>query len=345
MSARLKNIVRRVMSKHLSRVGLAVAAAILAAGCSQVVETPAAMKPLSVEAMHLLGAKGMTIGAPIFIRIFKEESELEIWKARDDGHYYHFKTYPICTWSGDLGPKEIEGDRQAPEGFYRVTAKQMNPNSKYYLAFNLGFPNSFDQSLNRTGNSVMVHGNCRSAGCYAMTDALMEEIYGIAREAFNGGQESFYVHAFPFHMTEANMKRHKGDKWIRFWKRLKEGYDYFETTRQPPEIAVCNHNYLVNAKFTNELARVAADAPCPAFVRPKPEQFVEAYLPGTPAAERVVAIGPKMRNLATEQSQWAAANPPPYGLTKAHDRNMSVLGLDAMGGLAGLVPDGANRRD
>ncbi|MFO1172111.1 MAG: murein L,D-transpeptidase family protein [Hyphomicrobiaceae bacterium] len=312
------------MSKRLSRVGLAMALACLLAACSQVVEDTPATRPLSVEAMHLLGSKGMTPAAPIFIRIFKEESELEVWKARDDGHYYHFKTYPICTWSGDLGPKESEGDRQAPEGFYKITPAQLNPNSKYYLAFNLGFPNAYDQSLGRTGNSVMVHGNCRSAGCYAMTDALVEEIYALTRDALAGGEAFVPVHAYPFHMTDANMKRHKDNKWIRFWGRLKEGYDYFETTRQPPEVAVCNRSYLVNVKFNDETARVDADGPCPAFVRPEPVAFVETGLPGTPAAERVTAIGPKMRNLAAEQSQWAAANPPPYGLTKARTPTMSV---------------------
>jgi murein L,D-transpeptidase YafK len=319
------------MSKRLSRVGLALAAALLAAGCSQVVETPPAMKPLSVEAMHLLGSKGMTPGAPIFIRIFKEESELEVWKARDDGHFYHFKTYPICNWSGELGPKVSEGDRQAPEGFYKVSAAQMNPNSKYYLSFNLGFPNAYDKVLGRTGNSLMVHGECRSAGCYAMTDALIEEIYGLAREALAGGQESFYVHAYPFHMTEANMKRHKQDQWYRFWKRLKEGYDYFEMTRQPPEIAVCNRNYLVNVHFTDEMSPVDADGPCPAFVRPEPQVFVENAPPGTALAKRYVATGPKLRNLAAEQSEWAAVNSPPYGLTKAPKHRMSMVGAGAPG--------------
>jgi murein L,D-transpeptidase YafK len=332
------------MSKRLSRVGLALTVAWLAAGCSQVVETPPAMKPLSEEAMHLLGSKGMAVGAPIFIRIFKEESELEVWKARDDGHFYHFKTYPICNWSGDLGPKVLEGDMQAPEGFYKVTATQMNPNSKYYLSFNIGFPNAYDRSLGRTGNALMVHGDCRSAGCYAMTDALIEEIYGLAREALGGGQEFFYLHAYPFHMTEANMKRHRKDRWYRFWKRLKEGYDYFETTRQPPEIAVCNRSYLVNVRFTNELARVDADGPCPAFVRPEPQVFVENAQPGTALAQRFVATGPKMRNLAAEQSHWAAANPPPYGLTKAPKHRMSIMGFDTSG-LVGPVSSSSSPRD
>ena len=149
----------------------------------------------------LLGKKGMDAHAPIFIRIFKEESELEVWKQRDDGRYYHFKTYPICNWSGELGPKLKQGDRQAPEGFYTVTREQMNPDSKYHLAMNLGYPNAYDRAHRRTGDFLMIHGKCKSAGCYAMTDALIEEIYAMARESFIGGQDSFQVHAFPFRMT------------------------------------------------------------------------------------------------------------------------------------------------
>ena len=129
-------------------------------------------------------------GAPIFVRIFKEESELEVWKQRDDGRFYHFKTYPICNWSGDLGPKVQQGDKQAPEGFYTVAKYQMNPNSQFHIAFNLGYPNAYDQAHSRTGDFLMVHGKCSSAGCYAMTDALIEEIYALARESFSGGQET-----------------------------------------------------------------------------------------------------------------------------------------------------------
>jgi murein L,D-transpeptidase YafK len=111
----------------------------------------------------------------VYVRIFKDESELEIWKQRDDGRFHHFKTYPICNWSGELGPKLATGDKQAPEGFYTITPVLMNPNSKYYLSFNLGYPNAFDKAHGRTGDSVMVHGKCRSAGCYAMTDALRRD--------------------------------------------------------------------------------------------------------------------------------------------------------------------------
>jgi murein L,D-transpeptidase YafK len=312
-----------------------VALALLAAGLAACGQTDggtisAASTPLSKEAMHLMSEKGVTPASPIFIRVFKEESELEVWKARDDGHFYHFKTYPICNWSGDLGPKIEQGDRQAPEGFYAISAAQMNPNSNYYLAFNVGFPNAYDRAYGRTGSSVMVHGNCKSAGCYAMTDGLIEEIYGIAREAFAGGQKQFQLHAYPFRMTEANMARHKGSQWVSFWKTLKQGYDYFEVTRQPPTIAVCNKQYIVNARFT-EGAPDDASAPCPPFVRPQPELWVSDEQPGNTQLARVVkAPGIKTRNLLAEQgfAQEPAATGS-WGATTTRRISPAALGFSA----------------
>ena len=246
--------------------------------------------------------KGMTPSSPIFVRIFKEESELEVWKARDDGHYYHFKTYPICNWSGDLGPKLEQGDRQSPEGFYKISPGQMNPNSNFYLSFNVGFPNAYDRAYGRTGTAIMVHGNCKSVGCFAMTDALVEEIYGVVRDALAGGQKQIPLHAFPFRMTDANMKRHQGNQWIPFWKQLKQGYDYFETARQPPSVAVCSKQYVVNATFT-EGAPEDASAPCPPFTRTKPAVWAEVEQPGADKLLRQAkAPGIKTRNLAAEQA-------------------------------------------
>ena len=216
-------------------------------GCGQF--SPPYLKPLSAQTQALLAEKGMTEQSPILVRIFKSESELEVWKAKDDGRFYHFKTYPICDWSGKLGPKVNQGDRQAPEGFYLVSAPQMNPKSKYYLSFNLGFPNAYDRSYGRTGADIMVHGDCKSAGCYAMTDGVVEEIYILAREALAGGQPAFQVQAFPFRMTTANMAKHKDDKWYGFWQNLKEGYDYFEISHLPPKVDVCDKRYLINAAF------------------------------------------------------------------------------------------------
>ena len=228
---------------------------------------------------------------PIFVRVFKEESELEVWKATDDGRYKHFKTYPICNYSGKLGPKEAIGDYQAPEGFYKVKASQMNPASKYHLAFNIGFPNNYDKAHGRTGQHLMIHGDCKSAGCYAMTDALMEEIYILAREAFKGGQKSFDVHAYPFRMTKKNVRRHRRNKWAPFWRDLKKGYDHFEAVHQPPSVAVCEKRYLVNVAFTNGEKFVDPEAECPTYQNlpqeavPPPPMFREAkHEEGVPAA-------------------------------------------------------------
>ena len=295
----------------------AIGAVLLAvAACSGPEIVSPAVKPLSKDAMMLLGKKGMKAEAPIFVRIFKEESELEIWKVRDDGHYYHFKSYPICTWSGDLGPKIAQGDRQAPEGFYRIHKTQMNPNSQFHLAFNLGYPNAYDRAHGRTGSALMVHGKCRSAGCYAMTDALIEEIYALARDQYTGEQESFEVHAFPFRMTAENMERHKGSRWHAFWQTLKEGYDHFETTRQVPAVAVCEKRYHVNVKPKAAGARIEAEGRCPAFERPAAVAFTPA--PNTlskvaGSEERVVAPGPRLRKFADGEAS-------PSGLTRALPR-------------------------
>jgi murein L,D-transpeptidase YafK len=256
--------------------------------------------------MMLLGKKGMNLQSPIFVRIFKEESELEVWKQRDDSRYYLYKVYPICNWSGSLGPKLRSGDRQAPEGFYTVGRDQMRPDSKHYLAFNLGFPNDYDRSNRRTGHALMVHGKCSSAGCYAMTDALIEEIYALAREAYIGGQEAIHVHAFPFRMTDANMTRHVKHQWMPFWQTLKEGYDYFETTRQTPAVAVCSRKYVVNVKVTGNQSRIDPEGPCPTFERPPLDPF--RAKPGDQVAEeRVVAPGQKARVVASSSALDGAA--------------------------------------
>ncbi len=281
---------------------MALAAAFMLASCgsSTSIDIAPHLLPLQKDTMMLLGAKGMDAQAPIFIRIFKEESELELWKQRDDGRFYHFKTYPICNWSGDLGPKIRYGDRQAPEGFYRITREQMNPDSKYHLAMNLGYPNAFDRAHKRDGDFLMIHGKCKSAGCYAMTDPLMEEIYAIARESFLGGHDSFQVHAFPFRMTKENMARFASHEAYPFWQTIKEAYDYFELTRQLPTIAVCNRSYVVNValKRGGDISRLDPAGPCPAFVKPAPDPF--RLRPGEEFAEqRIVVPGPKMRSLAS----------------------------------------------
>jgi murein L,D-transpeptidase YafK len=246
-------------------VVLIAASAVLLAGCS--LPGGPHLNPLSEQAQALLAEKGMRQDKPIFVRVFKEESELEVWKAKDDGRFYHFKTYPVCNWSGKLGPKQKVGDKQAPEGFYRVSARQMNPASSYHLSFNMGYPNAYDRANERTGNHLMIHGDCKSVGCYAMTDALMEEIYILARESFKGGQESFEVHAYPFRMTNKNIKRHKRNKWTPFWREIKKGYDHFQKVKQPPPVKVCERRYLVNVAFVDGENEVDPAGICPTYQR------------------------------------------------------------------------------
>lgn len=205
---------------------------------------PKHLKPLSKESKALMAAKGLAPGAPLFVRIFKEEAKLEAWLQADNGTFRLFKSYEVCNWSGVLGPKLKEGDRQAPEGFYVVNPARMNPKSSYYLSFNMGFPNAYDTARKRTGSHLMVHGGCRSAGCYAVTDDSVQEIFSLARDAFLGGQREFHIHAFPFRMTEDNIKRHAKHRWAKFWGNLRAGYDMFERTRMPPLVGVQNKNYV-----------------------------------------------------------------------------------------------------
>jgi len=205
----------------------------------------------------------MERAAPVLIRIYKEESTLEVWKQDRSGKYALLDSYPICKFSGNLGPKLMQGDHQAPEGFYDITPDQMNPNSSEYLAFNTGFPNAYDRSLGRTGSFLMVHGGCRSVGCYAMTDYAMEEIYGLVEEAFKGGQQKVQLQAFPFRMTAQNLARQAGDPNMPFWQMLKAGSDAFLTVEQPPRVAVCDRRYVFNPVVGADLD---PSAPCPAGI-------------------------------------------------------------------------------
>ena len=184
---------------------------------------------------------GFKLGTPIFMRIFKQEFELEIWMQKD-GRFVHFATYPICRFSGHLGPKLKQGDRQAPEGIYTVAKDQLNPNSRWHRSFNLGYPNLFDRKHRRTGNYLMVHGGCSSIGCYAMTNDVIDEIWKIVTHSLKG-QKRFQVQIFPFRMTNEALNKRLGHKWIPFWQQLKIGFDMFEQTKIPPQVAVCGNQY------------------------------------------------------------------------------------------------------
>lgn len=191
-----------------------------------------------------LARSELRLGQPVYLRIFKQESVLELWMQNDKG-WRLFQSYPICRFSGTLGPKLKTGDRQAPEGFYQVAAGQLNPNSRHHLSFNLGFPNDFDRAHGRTGSFLMVHGGCSSVGCYAMTDPAVDDIYRLVAAALGSGQASIEVHAFPFRMTPANMTSHASSRWIDFWNDLKPAYDLFEKGRQIPAVDLVDRRYVV----------------------------------------------------------------------------------------------------
>ena len=227
---------------------IAYAASIALAGCQTDVRLSRALQPLSPQMLAQLEQKHMPIDSPILIRLFKEESEVEVWKQDTSGRFALLKTYPICRWSGDLGPKTREGDRQAPEGFYTVRPEQMNPNSHHYLSFDIGYPNAYDRAYGRTGGNIMMHGGCSSAGCYAMADEQIAEIYALARDSLYGNQRSFQVQAYPFRMTPLNLVKHLDNHNMPFWMMLKEGNDHFEVTHLEPKIDVCEKRYVFDAE-------------------------------------------------------------------------------------------------
>lgn len=232
------------------------AIALVGAALSGCVASDMALDDLSKSAPQIparllteMSKKGMKPESPVLVRIFKQESELEIWKTDGTGRYALLKTYPMCRWSGKLGPKMKNGDRQAPEGFYHVSRGMLNPKSQYYVSFNLGYPNRLESALGYTGEALMVHGACSSSGCYALTDQGVGEIYAVVSKALSSGQDRFQVQAYPYRMTPENMALHKDDGNLPFWRTLKEGYDAFELTRQQPKVSVCGRRYVFNTEF------------------------------------------------------------------------------------------------
>ena len=255
---------------------VALAAGALLAGCNSdeisLANNAKANQPVPPKLVADMTAKDMELQSPMLVRLFKQEAELEVWKQDRSGRFALLKTYPICRWSGDLGPKVREGDRQAPEGFYAITPAQMNPQSAFYLSFNTGYPNAFDKALGRTGSQLMVHGDCSSRGCYAMTDEQIAEIYSLGRESFFGGQRAFQLQAYPFRMTPINMAKHRNNPNMPFWKMIKEGYDHFEVTRQEPKVDFCEKKYVFDATKAPDAKREPvfdASAKCPAYAIPE----------------------------------------------------------------------------
>jgi len=237
---------------NIARLCRAFFVTIALASCSEAQTSSRAeeaVKRKTPIVLSALSTKSAEPGAPVFIRIVKTvdgsqtDGYLELFLEKDDGRFELYKSWPICYYSGSLGPKLKQGDGQSPEGFYFVKPSQMNPNSSYHLSFNLGYPNAFDRAHSRTGDYLMVHGRCVSIGCYAMTDEVIEEIWTLMSAAYDKGQPFIRVHAFPFPMTDENLAKYRDNTNFAFWENLQSGWEWFETHKQPPNVTVRNKLY------------------------------------------------------------------------------------------------------
>jgi len=349
--------VRLPVARSLARAlltSVALTAGVLLAGCNvdqaSLADTKA-NQPVPPKLVAAMAEKDMDQQSPILIRLFKQEAELEVWKQTRSGRFALLKTYPICRWSGDLGPKVREGDRQAPEGFYSINPSQMNPKSAYYLSFNTGYPNAYDRALGHTGSELMVHGDCSSRGCYAMTDEQIAEIYSVGRESFFGGQRAFQFQAYPFRMTPINMAKHRNNPNMPFWKMIKEGYDHFEVTRQEPKVDFCEKRYVFDAARTPGAAHdpvFDASAACPAYtiredianaVRQRQQQDEAEYArlvsKGTPVVRMNTGIDGGMNKIFASKLPDAST-----GLSDSADgQNLSLLAISRA---PGTIPSTVN---
>lgn len=298
--------------------------------------------PISAQMEALMAEKGMNSRQPILLRAYKKESELEVWKMTASGEYQLLKTFPMCRWSGQLGPKKTEGDRQVPEGFYAITPAQLNPNSSFYLSFNVGYPNTYDKQFGRTGSHIMVHGACSSRGCFSMTDEQIAEIYALTREAFGGGQKAVQLQSLPFRMTPDNLAKYRADENMPFWKNLKEGADHFEVTKREPQVNVCNRRYVFDtanndsaACSTTPVSEAVASA-----VRQKnaqDEQKVAALVQGgVKAVKRVYQDGDQHHSF--KYSPYASIAPNTSAVPQGASRVAAVSQPDALDHGAVEVP-------
>ena len=245
-----------------------------------------------------LKEKGVTLTSPILIRVFKAESELEIWKEKS-GVFELFAVYPICHWSGTIGPKLRTGDKQAPEGFYTVSRGQIRPTQRHPKAINIGFPNVLDQSQARTGSDILLHGGCSSIGCFAMTNPVIDEIHQIMISAVESGQHDVPVHVFPFRMTDVNMEAHTGSPWANFWANLKEGYDAFEAWKRPPTISICDARY--SFRQTGRGTESGPLEPCETTLSVIREQ--DQWLRSVPAPGGRIPFTPRYNGVAPPDEQ------------------------------------------
>ncbi len=179
----------------------------------------------------------------VLIRGFKSEGKLDVWvKNKKESTYVFYKTFDICSSSGELGPKRREGDGQVPEGFYKIDL--FNPTSNYYLSMRVNYPNASDRILSNKrspGGAIMIHGNCVTIGCIPITDEKIKELYVLCLEASSLGNR-VDADIFPCKLTSDNMKlleKKFGDDagLISFWKNLQEGFLAFESSKKRSKVS------------------------------------------------------------------------------------------------------------
>jgi murein L,D-transpeptidase YafK len=271
-----------------------------------------------------LSSKQLKVGDQLFIRIFKAESELEIWMKRGQ-RFVLLDIYPMCHWSGTVGPKVNEGDKQSPEGFYTVGRKQLHLFGRHPRSLDLGFPNSLDQALNRTGSFILIHGGCSSVGCFAMTNTVTAEVYDLTEKALKGGQDRVHVHVFPFRMTEANLAGYENNPWIGFWRNLKQGYDAFEQTRLPPRVSICGKNYAVQRTAPGEVGDSGPLAPCGDSRAAIPQASFPSAAPALKPVSTEPPAAPPSSETTSQRSQLSPQRPLPSVPTPLPQDQQSLL--------------------
>ncbi len=244
-----------------------------------------------------LDAEGFHLGAPAFIRILKADSRLELWMLKQ-GRFELFRSYSICKWSGGLGPKLQQGDRQSPEGVYFITGGDLIVNARWHRAMNVGFPNARDNALGLTGSGILIHGRCSSIGCFAMTNPVVEEVYDIVQAALEAGQPRVPVHIFPFALTREKLAAAAHDEWSDFWKELKRGYDLFLRDGLPPRTFVCNGQYAFQSRRA-PVVSMRGNSVCTAVTRPA--HPVAAAVAFRAAGTRLAAAVPDVQALQSEK--------------------------------------------
>lgn len=194
----------------------------------------------------ILGFKGVEIeNFELYIRILKKEMIVEIWaKNKKDEQFVHIIDYPFCAMSGGMGPKRLNGDLQIPEGFYSINS--FDPTSNFFLALGIDYPNKSDKYSgvgDEMGGSIFIYGECKSNGCIAIRKERMQELYILAVEATQQGQDKIQVHIFPQILEPERLNillltYGKNSKLANFWDNISDGYNYFEKNKKLPTIII-----------------------------------------------------------------------------------------------------------